>query len=114
MMTPDIFWNGPFQAKRDNEIRLEQRHRFRRHGIIDIKFYRDFVATLSQLHVQPLTETVERMGQKQNTHNQQMRGNCSPLNQSTIRLPPNSVVISTNWCGSSRTSPMMAASWPKG
>ena len=28
--------------------------------------------------------------------NQQMRGNCSPLNQSTSRLPPNRVSIVTN------------------
>jgi len=45
---------------------------------------------------------------------QQMRGNCSPDSQSTMRRPPKRVRICTKWCGSSATAPMRAARRPSG
>ena len=45
---------------------------------------------------------------------QQMRGNCSPDSQSTMRPPPKLVAICTKRWSSSTTWPMIAASWPSG
>ena len=44
------------------------------------------------------------------SRHQQIRGNCSPASQSTMRPPPKPVVICTNRSASSITSPIRAAS----
>ena len=56
-----------------------------------------------QVHEQALGEVVEAVGKEQDAHfvyeadavYQQMRGNCSPLSQSTTRYPPMRVFICT-------------------
>jgi len=45
--------------------------------------------------MEPPRQAVEAVGEEDHPHrnNQQMRGSCSPDSQSTMRAPPNPVVI---------------------
>src|SRR5581483_1726651 len=87
---------------------------------MDVEFDRDLVAALPQLHMQPLRQTVEGVGEKQDAHgvlnrsSQHILGSCSPDSQSTMRPPPKLVDIWTNWWSSATASPMSAASRPSG
>lgn len=64
---------------------------------MDVELDRNRVAALAKLKMQPLRQAVEGMRQEQNAHlgPQQIRGSCSPDNQSMIRAPPKLVAICT-------------------
>lgn len=64
---------------------------------MDVELDRNRVAVLAKLNMRPLRQPVEGMRQEQNADlgPQQIRGSCSPDNQSTIRAPPKLVAICT-------------------
>ena len=111
---PDVLRDRALQEGRDDQVGREHPHRLDRDRVAHVEFERQLVAGVRQFDPQPLRQAVERMREQQDAHRvrrrQQMRGSCSPVSQSTTRRPPNAVSICTKRCGSSTTSPMIAAS----
>src|SRR5450631_3592526 len=113
MVPPNRFRDPALQERRDDQVRPPERDGFLRDAVGDVELDRNVVARHNQLRIEPLRQAVECVRQDQYAH-QQILGSCSPVSQSTTRRPPKRVSICTNRCGSSTTSPMIAASRPWG
>ena len=94
MPPPHRLGDRALEEGRDDELGRPERDRLLGDAVVDVELERELVAVARELRPEPLRQAVERVAEEQDAH-QQIRGNCSPASQSTMRRPPKRVSICT-------------------